>query len=365
MIHECLVVDNSNFFKDGTIRVRIKSFVLDPMSLRDMSTDPADSINIRGGQRYDVYPNGEKEFKYDDEDVLITTPIGGSFDYGIFMLPQPNTWGVVGDLGSMNIDGGRCKYIWLGALPKYNEQTKTISIPSDKIEEKNGCNEGQINIDNPNASFIFKQKDTKISESSEKINQEESQKTLNWKERPLYNMVVIDKDKIWIVHNDENEDGKQIGQSQLLINQEGINLNYKNEESSTTSNFSMNKDGSFDLKNENLENNIINTLSADDSSITLSHTDNDTNSGLFMGKDHNGDPALSLNFKRKNDKIATEVIMNSSGMTINSGGNISINPGQNGDITLGTGGGYIVTSQAPGTFSVDNHVFTAVKSAKA
>lgn len=365
MVHECLVIDNSNFFKNGTIRVRIKSYVLDPQSLKDMSSDPADSINIRGNQRYEVYKGGIREFKYDDEDVLLSTPMGGAYDYGIFMLPQPNTWGIVGDIGSSNQEGEKYKFVWLAAIPKTNEYTKTINMPSDKLDSPNGCNEGVINVDDPTSGFIFKQKDTYIEGTSEKINQEECKKTLNWKERPTYNMVVIDKKKIWIVHNDQNEDKKIIGKSEILIDPDGIKVNYKNEEAYSTATFSMNRDGSFELKNENTENEITNVLSADDSSITLSHQDSNTNSGLFMGKDHNGSPSLGLNFKNENDKVATEILMNSSGMTINSNGDISVNPGSGGNVTLGTGGGYIVTSQAPGTFSVDNHVFTAVKSAKA
>ena len=98
MLHECLVIDNSNFFKNGTIRVRIKTFVLDSSSMMDMSLDPGESINYFANLRYELDRTGAKVLKYDDEDVLVASPMGTAFDYGLFYIPQINTRGIVAEL---------------------------------------------------------------------------------------------------------------------------------------------------------------------------------------------------------------------------------------------------------------------------
>lgn len=366
MVHECLVIDNTNFFKNGTIRVRIKDKVLDKSALKDLSIEPLESIANFSNQRYLIFSEDTKEFKYDDIDVKVASPLGGAFDYGIFTLPQPNTYGIVADIASLSPNGNKYNYIWIGGISMFNEMTKTISIPSDKLDELNGYNEDMMNLNDPYSGLVYKQKETHITNSSEDIDDEECKKTLNWESRPTKNMVVIDKDKIWILHNNHDEEGEVTGQSQLILNQDGVNVNFYNEKSTCNGHLSMNNNGSFSLMNENTENNIKNELSANDSSIILSHSDENNDMSLEMGNNFNGDASYKMSFFNKGGNITNEVIMDSkSGITINSNGNISINPGDGGNVTLGTGDGYILTSSAPGTFNLDNHTVTAVKTAKA
>ena len=365
MLYECLVIDNSNFFKNGTIRVRIKKEVFSSTMMKDISINPQQSINEYGGQRYEQYGEGDKEFKYNDRDVRVMTSIGGAYDYGLFILPQPNTWGIVSETNSYDENNSDPRFVWIGALAMFNKQSKNINVPSDKLDKKNGCNNGEINIEEPYSELIFKQKETHMSDNSQKIT-DKSQETLSWKARPTQNMIVMNGNKITIVHNIIDEENNSIGSSTVEVNNEKIALNCINYEDNLTNKLTLNNSGSFELSNEDPQNSIINSISADANNMLIYHNDKDSSTSLHMGDNFNGEPMCSLNFKANNNKIATEIIMDSNnGMTINSSSNISINPGKGGTVSLGTGEGYILTTQNPGTWNYDNHTVTAVKTAKA
>lgn len=366
MIYECLVIDNKNFFVNGTIRVRIKSLSMDRNMMTDLSEDPIKKIRDDSEQVIQRRKDKE-ELKYNDQDVLLMTSIGGAYDYGVFFLPQPNTYGFVEDLAAPHDNTGKIRYVWIGSASLFNNVTKTANIPSDDLVNPNGFNEGEMNLQDPYAGLVFKQKETHISESVTNID-ENCSDNLNWKVRPTLNMFVVNGEKIWVVHNNFNEDGEQVGQSQIQLTSEGVNINYFNQESSCNAQFVMNNDGSFNIMNENSDEDakVTNILSADSTSVSLTHTDNSASMGLYMGSDQNGSASCNLNFKGKSDKIPTELTMGSeSGIMINSASNISINPGSNCDVTLGTGQGYILTSNAPGTWNYDDHTVTAVKTARA
>ena len=135
MIYEALVIDNEDFADKGTIRVRIKQKTLDPRILKDLSVDPKKSIEEYGSQEWRDR-NGENVFTYVDTDVKVSSPFGGGFDYGFFYLPQPNSWGLVGNIGDPWDETTRDNYVWLGALYVRDVETHNIHIPSNEIENK-------------------------------------------------------------------------------------------------------------------------------------------------------------------------------------------------------------------------------------
>lgn len=342
MIYEALVIDNADFVKKGTIRVRIKQLTLSPTMTRDLSKDPIKSIDEFGNQQW-VTRNGKKTFTYVDTDVKVSSPFGGGYDYGVFYLPQPNSWGLVGRIGNPWEEKSRNDFVWLGALYQRDIVNGDINVPSFELDTKiNGVEHGEANINNVNSALVIKTKSTKISNSAQDINQEESQKTLDWKKRPTENLIIIDKDNIQITHNVLNDKEESAAVETIKIDSEGFIMNYYDRENSKASYFKLKNNGDFEIKKEAKE--AVIDLLGNENGITADYLDSSSNgANLVLGKKTatsggGGNKTEATLTAFENGKNTCSITVKSDGISIESAGNVSISPGKDGKVSLGNTG---------------------------
>lgn len=387
MISEALVIDNSNFFKNGTIRVRVKKRTYSDFAFADLALDPQKSIEEYGQEAIEV--NGdERTFTYagGDYDAYVSTGVMGmAFDAGVFMLPQPNTWGIVAKIGTSTDED---RFVWLGGITKFNELDKTIDGPSDKLPQENADedeenNTGEVigdknllneenkpNLTDPFSSFIFKQRETHIVRDDEFNVTDDNKETLKWSERPLNNMVVMNRDKVYMYHNlyKTEDDGTKTpnGRTLVMFDNNGVSIKFKNTETPAESEISALSDGTFKISASNLDKGTMNTVAGGLDFIELTHQgENDTAAQLYMGTpqvqigntsttDVTCNLTISKNSEQEQISMSTK-----DGINISSKKSISINPGTNGEVTIGTGTGYILTTdKIPGTtVHVDGQAF--------
>lgn len=387
MISEALVIDNSDFFKKGTIRVRVKKRVYSDVAFADMAIDPKRSIEDYGQETIEI--NGdERKFSYagGDYDAYVSTGVMGmAFDAGVFMLPQPNTWGIVAKIGTSMDDD---KFVWLGGITKFNELSKTIDGPSDKlpqenadeneenntgevIGEKNLVNEEETpNLTDPFSSFVFKQRETHIVRDDEFNITDDNKSTLNWEERPLNNMVVMNRDKVYMYHNlyKTEDDGTKTpnGRTLVMFDNNGVSIKFKNTEIPAESEISALSDGTFKISAANLNKGTMNSVSGGLDFVEISHQgEGETSAQLHMGTSqfqmgNNNSSDVTCNLTISNGKKQEQISMSTkNGINISSDNNISINPGSKNEVTIGTGTGYILTTnKLPGTtVNVDGQAF--------
>ena len=387
MISEALVIDNSDFFKKGTIRVRVKKRVYSDVAFADMAIDPKRSIEDYGQESIEI--NGdERKFSYagGDYDAYVSTGVMGmAFDAGVFMLPQPNTWGIVAKIGtSMDED----KFVWLGGITKFNELSKTIDGPSDKLPQENADedeenNTGEVvgdknlvneeetpNLTDPFSSFVFKQRETHIVRDDELNVTDDNKSTLNWEERPLNNMIVMNRDKVYMYHNlyKTEDDGTKTpnGRTLVMFDNNGVSIKFKNTEIPAESEISALSDGTFRISAANLNKGTMNSVSGGLDFVEISHQgEGETSAQLHMGSSqvqmgNNNSSDVTCNLTISKGKQQEQISMSTNnGINISSDSNISINPGSKGEVTIGTGTGYILTTnKLPGTtVNVDGQAF--------
>lgn len=387
MISEALVIDNSDFFKKGTIRVRVKTRTYSDVAFADMSIDPKRSIEEFGQETIEI--NGEERkftFGGGDYDAFVSTGVMGmAFDSGIFVLPQPNTWGIVAKLGNSTDED---RFVWLGGITKFNDLDKTIDGPSDKLPQENADesdenNSGEVigdknlvneektpNLTDPFSSFVFKQRETHVVRDDELNVTDDNKSTLKWEERPLNNMVVMNRDKVYMYHNlyKTEEDGTKTpnGRTLVMFDNNGVSIKFKNTETPAESEISALSDGTFKISSSNLDKGTTNSVVGGLDFIELSHQgEGDTSAQLYMGT-----PQIQLNGSKGTDVTCNlsiskgqeqeQISMSTeNGINISSKKNISINPGSGKEVTIGTGTGYILTTnKLPGTtVNVDGQAF--------
>ena len=114
-IYEAVVTDNSSFFTHGTIKVRIKKLYND-------DTD----LNIKKNYNKDFFVQDLLK----DLDAYIYSPIGGGENYGLFMLPQVGSIGII-----QFLNGDTKKPVWMGTVfsPELDKNGNIIKtkIPND------------------------------------------------------------------------------------------------------------------------------------------------------------------------------------------------------------------------------------------
>lgn len=384
MIFEAMVIDNSDFFKTGKIRIRLDNERIFASDMKDLSIDPDKSIRIAGNENQEIDGESKKKIHSDAEAYVSTGTIGCAYDSGVFVLPQPNTYGLVARIG---YSFQEYKYVWLGGIVKFNDLEKTIDGPSDKLPEENKIDDeeefgnknilskddikddGPIpNLNNPYSTFVYKQKETHIERNDDDSISDNSKNTLDWTKRELQNMVVVDKNKIYVYHNVYNDDGETKGSAVVNIdNNNGVSITYTNDDLEAKSKFNLKSNGTFSIKNSchkdvDVENEITGGLD----SINISHQHDKISAMVFMGESENNfsgggkDAVVDISVAKEGNSTPEQISMSAkNGINITSNGNITINPGANGQLTLGTGDKYIVTAdKMPNTsVKVDGQTF--------
>lgn len=394
-IYECVVVDNTTFWKNGKIKIRICRDSNNEPQFNDFSVKPEKSRNYNKidfrEDTEDINMEGADVID-NDEYAELSTCIGGAYDSGIFYLPQPNTHGLVAKI----LCGGSSyqRYVWIGALitttPSLNgvlkptdstEYITQINIPRDNdhgfyggsdetsgtdnefnndyyySEYENGYNDKKSNMfnkQNQNHAIVFKQKETYWSKDENGVaqgtidNEEDSKISLDWKKAKTFNFGVLDKDKVVINHQIYDEDGNRVGYGNFIIsNDNGITAEFSKTDSedgkTISSKIIADANGTASISS-NYKDEITNEFSATQNQLTISHnnTTDKISSSIIMEKSEtsgNTTMTLSLTGNSKEQTIRLKTGSDSSGIDIETSGDISLSPGKSGKIYLGGGSG--------------------------
>lgn len=361
-VFECVVVDNTCFWKTGRIKVRICKSTTVAEGAEDFCKNPKYSRNYNKeaiGNSVDENMDGDGFIDHDDYAEL-STCIGGAFDAGMFYLPQPNTHGLVTNIYSAG--NNKPRYVWIGALmttdPAFNQVVNptdesdfvnTINIPSDDLDTHNGFNLSQPNLvypENRNHAIVFKQKETFWSKDKNGIAQsqitdeEVAKENLNWSKVKTLNMAVIDKSRTFITHNMFDKDDNYIGQAHISIdNGNGISIKFNKTENNEVIESAMEilNNGTASLTS-NYNNKIINKFEATTEDLTILHKEENAEGSIVLSKGlDTNEHVLNLTL---NQSGKTENIELKKGMiNINTSGDITLNPGPKGNLFIGGGSG--------------------------
>lgn len=242
MIYKARVIDNSMFKSSGQIRVRIFEKTKKKEDREDLSLHPETISAFSERVRDD---NGEEKLITNDHLVYVSTPFGGGTDYGMFWLPQPNSIGLVADLGDIKDTSNNGNYVWLGGLfsyyPKktikysegiYGTELSTVDVPNLSDVNKSIIND-EIDPD-LKSSFIIKTKTTEV----DNIDNPTAEK-LDFKKSKVENTFIMNKKEINVSHGDS---------SKLLLSNEDIKIE-KNTEA-VKSLIGINKEGYLNISTE-------------------------------------------------------------------------------------------------------------------
>jgi hypothetical protein len=289
MLMEALVVDNSTFYKNGKIRVRVPHFYHRKMiwNLADEYPDFKEEAQIEG----------ETEHTNDFE-AYVYSPYGGGRNFGLFFLPQVNQRGVV-----MPIGQGQKKLLWLGSffIPEYDDNFEIthVNIPSDKPENEgedtDGVIDGEQNMDAEDAEEAF----SKNFVARFKTTKDDSQDNVDWQKRPTSNIITIG-DKEANLRHYSFEDGWDENTPQkwqdLIIHK---NEDEEDEIKSTVQNDADKKSTTITQKE-----NIVEIQVDNDGDISKFYIANDDNEVSFYFEDSYGN-IISLD-KENGVKVETE-----------------------------------------------------------
>jgi len=237
MIYSAVVLDNENFYTKGVITVRVARHYNAPM-LWDMSDNKVIMEEFKALK---------KQGKVEDYDnCLISSPMGSGRNYGMFFLPQVNSIGTVTFL-----DNSFSRPLWLGGFfrPIRSEKDSNnkrivdfVNIPNDDITK-----EGQ---DTDGSKGEIGGKQTTADEAAMIIRTKSTDnENYDWEEQDTENIIVLDKDRIKIVHFLTWESGvaKKYQTIEIIGASGEVKLSSINETDDTQTDFSV-KDDNFDLK---------------------------------------------------------------------------------------------------------------------
>jgi hypothetical protein len=198
VIYSALCIDNSKYYEKGTITVRIFAYYNSIRTSKGKSKQ-IDDLSSGAFKTEGTDHNLITENLSEDFEALVYAPIGGGRNYGIFMLPQINSRGIVAFL-----DADFGKPIWLGSYfqpirnPNNYKDIQAINFPSDKEEDgtnKDGSVAGSANMDNSMDKTIVIR--TKHTDSG----------NLDWQTQDTENLVIINDTKIKAKHITEWDNG--------------------------------------------------------------------------------------------------------------------------------------------------------------
>jgi len=255
MLYTGICLDNREYFKKGTIRVRIWRFYTKSNGAEDLSSNK-DLIDEGVNKSTGVHS---------DFDAVVFSPIGGGRNYGLLMLPQINEKGIVAFLDE---EKNLHKPIWLGSYfsPHFTNERKIdyINIPGDTVDAEGANQDGskdgvKQNFGGDERTIVLR---TKFTEPT-------SNETLNWEEQRTENLFVLDNNKVRLRHftqwNGENNEKYQ----EILIDKE----NNKETITFDVNNTLDDKRGLFKLTEDGVNIKITDSTGNGDSLTIWSETD--------------------------------------------------------------------------------------------
>lgn len=314
MLYKAIVIDNSSFFRDGTVRVRVAGHYMGNIAWNLSDNYPEEVENGELPLEDQYLP-----FNYNqDFNAAIMSSMGGGRNYGTFVLPQINETGVISFLG----DNLR-RPVWMGSLfePTRDDSfnVEYANIPSDKMEaegpDSDGLIAGEHNLDAESQEDALKKNIIIRTKSTFRGDDADS---VDWQQRPTTNIITVGAKEVKAVHFDE-KDGwdettpKKYQTFKISKNQddkESIRLEIKNDTDDKESSLELSEEGMKLFVRDGEDENIFNITSGDDGITFLDQYGNS-----IIG---NSD---GLEVKDENDNIITT---NSGGITIDGGGDINL-----------------------------------------
>jgi len=333
-IYQAVVTDNTQFFTNGKIKVRVQNM-------------------YNGKMDWDLTQNFDyNEFiKEISEDLwcLVATPIGGGSNHGLFSLPQINSVGLV-----QFMNGNIKKPIWMGSFfrPEYNQNGKLtrVNVPNDQKEyegsgadgiTQNENNIGEKRIEGDYGTLILR---TKSTSGPTKYNNGDE---MNFNEQDSENLVILSKDKLNITHFSEwdrsgdNPVIKKWQEIEFFTNLDGdpeVNIKVSDIDNrdnlKETSLVITNNEVALKVSDEKekMESSIGST--SDGINITSRNTDNDNQTSITQS------PRESLLL---NKEVSINLWGDEASISVPNG-KLRLS-GQ--EVLLGDGGGYVVVKDDP------------------
>lgn len=348
-IYQAIVTDNSQFFTNGKIKVRVQNM-------------------YNGKLDWDLNANFDyNEFIQqinDDLWAVVYTPIGGGSNHGLFALPQINSVGIV-----QFMNGNIKKPIWMGSFfrPEYDEDGKLqrVNVPNDQpgYETMDGISQndnkiGEKKIKGGFGTLILRTKTT----SSPTRNSPEN---MNFGEQRSENLIVLSEEEVHVTHfskweNDSsgNPIRKQYEELILGTDEDGVpEIQVKvtdivSNKTKTTSLVINNEEVALKVTDEKkfLESSISST--SDGININAKQTNSGNQTSIQL------DPKEIL---LVNKKVSFLLEGNEATISVPNG-KLRLS-GQ--EVLIGDGGGYIVTKDSPTPMRMEDGTILKCSKAKA
>ena len=314
------IVTDVDIFKDtGKIKTRISVF-----------NNYYTSKNLLDNYNMETF----KKNLESDKLTYIMMPFGGGNDYGMFKLPPINSIGLV-----TFIDGNPNLPLWLGGLGNlyFSENGELIEadFPSDDLENNNSMvsfseEEGKSTLQTSDFnSFVIKTKTNKMTDFS-------NPQEMNWKNSPVENGLLMNKEKFNIFHTNTEYSKQRI----QLKNDEEFTISIEHEDEDVKSSMICGPKG---IKS-NIEGKGFSTEISQGDNITLSYIKENQNTKITQNeKEIRIENNESLIVLKKMPSGKDEVIISAPTVRISSE-----------NILLGNGDFRIVTSPSPLNFTLED-----------
>lgn len=181
MVHKAIIIDNTELFKKGTVKVKVLQKSKPSKIEWNLSINHPESLNENKNEN-NVY------------NAKLSGIIGGGSNYGMLAIPQINEVGLVSFLDGTN------EPVWIGGLfepfyysGNYSQNCDFFNIPTDKGIDglsSDGSVNGKANMDSLTNNIILRTKRTN----------EESKEGLDWTNRETSNIMLIGEKDFLIKH---------------------------------------------------------------------------------------------------------------------------------------------------------------------
>jgi hypothetical protein len=294
MLYSALCLDNTKYFENGTIRVRVFEYYSVPRRKYDKTKKTVVDTNVDDlSVRAEELNIGEKGSLDEDTgtdadfEALVYAPLGGGRNYGMFALPKTNEKGVVAFL-----DGMFSKPIWMGSYfqpirksDDYNT-VEYVNAPNDDPNQEglgsDLANNGAINSTESDA--LKGDQDTIILRTKRTYPNPQQGDSMNFEKVSTENLVALDDKKVRVRHYTkwENEEPKKY-QEVLMYDDEDnsdketIKLEVNNTSDNKQSYVKVTEDGfDFYMNNNGEETRFKLGVSAESDSIYFEDKDGNT-----------------------------------------------------------------------------------------
>lgn len=331
MVYRARVISNETFQSYGYIIVRVGANCNDVYGMRDLAAFP-DSISnsIRK-----TTEGSTSKYYYTDTKAYISSPIGSGYDYGMFYLPQVNSYGLVAKLDSDS-------YVWLGALYTM-DKNGNVNCPSSTAASENGIAKNSSNIDCMNGALIIKTKHTYLKNP---LNSTESKDSMDFRKRNVENLIVISQKELNILHNTVIDGTTTVNTSYIKMDSDGIDINYSSEDGTINTGLTIDYDGYAHFSQSPESGTIVKIDTSSDG--IESDVSNGSKSSIIQQKYSSID--ININ--------GTHMAVTDGTLNIESSGDVNVS--SKGKVCLGTEGrGVLLAPTDSSTITIDNVTLTA------